>query len=144
VTCDNVIDKGELLDMTELHAIYFKPNGYRTYMDRNGEWRYKFPPMLGPASAQPEGSYQWAECLGNELDCHVENVERDVSHLARVMSKLVAVSPSPWNVFPNPACGKIDTYLQLSCGLNHKQVIALMMMFGHDALAIKLSALQVG
>ena len=34
--------------------------------------RYHFPPMLGPASDQPEGSYEWGECYGNELDYHVD------------------------------------------------------------------------
>jgi hypothetical protein len=93
--------------------------------------RCKFPPMLGPASNQPEGSYQWAECWGNELEYRAESVERMVWDLANFVAKLVVANPPPWSVFPDPPCGNIDTYLRLCCGLNHQQITALLMMFGH-------------
>ena len=44
--------------------------------------RYKFPVMLGPAHDKPAGSYQRAECWGNELDNHVERGAGSVEALA--------------------------------------------------------------
>jgi hypothetical protein len=34
--------------------------------------RYHFPPMLGPVSAHPVGSFQHGLCLGNEFDYMTE------------------------------------------------------------------------
>jgi hypothetical protein len=43
--------------------------------------RYKFAPVLGPANDKPIGSFQRAECWGNELKFLVESIEKSVDHL---------------------------------------------------------------
>jgi hypothetical protein len=97
--------------------------------------RYKFPAMLGPASEQPEGSYEWAECWGNELEYRAENLEEEVWRFSDFIRKLIAANPPPWGVFPKPPCGNIDAYLRLCCGLNAERVAAVLMAFGHITLA---------
>ena len=52
--------------------------------------RYHFAPMLGPASHQAEGSYDWAECYGNELDYHVERLADEVDRFAEIIGKWAA------------------------------------------------------
>ena len=49
---------------------------------------YHFPPMLGPASGKPEGSYEWAECYGNELDYHVERLADEVDHFGEIIGEV--------------------------------------------------------
>ncbi len=102
----------------------------------NKRSHYQFPPMLGPASAQPEGSYEWAECWGNELEYHAENLEYEVGRFADLVRKLVAANPPPWNVFPEPPCQNIDSYLRLCC-----QVAAVLMAFGLTSLASTILAM---
>ena len=51
--------------------------------------------MLGPASREAEGSYEWAECYGNELDYHEERLAEEVDHFAEIIGKLAAADPPP-------------------------------------------------
>jgi hypothetical protein len=62
--------------------------------------RYHFAPMLGPAS-HPEGSYDWAECYGNELDYHVERLADEVDRFAEIIGKLVPQTPHHGRSFPS-------------------------------------------
>jgi|HubBroStandDraft_6_1064221.scaffolds.fasta_scaffold142654_6 hypothetical protein len=93
--------------------------------------RYKFPPMLGPASAHPEGSREWAECLGNELDYRAERaVAYAVDDLLAVVDKAMSAEIPPWTVWPDPPCGSADAYFRLCTGLSYEQICVLKQTFG--------------
>jgi hypothetical protein len=96
--------------------------------------RYHFAPMLGPASGQPEGSYEWAECYGNELDYHVNSLADEVYRFAQIVTKLVAADLPPWTLFPNPPCGTADAFFRL-CGMTSDQVADELAACGHTNLA---------
>ncbi len=96
--------------------------------------RYHFPPMLGPASRQAEGSYDWAECYGNELDYHVERLAGEV-RLAEIIGKLVAADPPPWMIFPKPSCRTADAFFRLCGGMTQEQTAAVLGVCGHTDLA---------
>src|SRR5689334_7046037 len=96
---------------------------------------YRFPPMLGPASGKPQGSYEWAECYGNELDYHVEHLADEVESFAQVISKLIAADPPPWTVFPNPPCRSADGFFRLCGGMTCDQIAAVLAACGHTDLA---------
>ncbi len=96
--------------------------------------RYKFPVMLGPAHDKPAGSYQRAECLGNELEYHAESVQRQVDHLADVVKRILAEDPPPWTVFPDPSCGSLDAFLVICCGIAVDQMEQLLHTFDHHDL----------
>jgi hypothetical protein len=106
------------------------------WMRYNGDMeRYHFPPMLGPASRKPEGSYEWAECCGNELDYHVERLAREVDHFAKIIGKLAATDPPPWSIFPNPPCRTADAFFRLCGGMTREKIAAVLVAFGHADLA---------
>ena len=96
--------------------------------------RYHFAPMLGPASGQPEGTYEWAECYGNELDHHVESLVDEVYRFAQIVTKFVAADPLPWTIFPNPPCRTADAFFRL-CGMTSDQVADVLAACGHTDLA---------
>ena len=75
--------------------------------------RYHFAPMLGQASHQAEGSSDWAECYGNELDYHVERLADEVDRFAGIIGKLVAADPPPWTILPKPPCRTADAFFSL-------------------------------
>ena len=88
--------------------------------------RYHFPPMLGPASRQAEGSYEWAECYGDELDYHMESLADEVDRFAQIIGKLAAADPLPWTIFPNPSCGTADAFFRLCGGMTQEQTAAVL------------------
>ena len=96
--------------------------------------RYHFPPMLGPASRQAEGSYEWAECYGNELDYHVESLADEVDRFAGIIGKLVAADPPLWTIFPKPPC-RTDAFFRLCGGMTQEQTAAVLAACGHTNLA---------
>jgi hypothetical protein len=97
--------------------------------------RYHFPPMLGPASRQVEGSYEWAECYGNELDHHVESLADEVDRFAGIIGKLVAADPPLWTTFPKPPCRTADAFFRLCGGMTQEQTAAVLAAYGHTNLA---------
>jgi hypothetical protein len=97
--------------------------------------RYHFPPMLGPASDKPEGSYEWAECYGNELDYHVERHADEVHRFAEIIGKLMVTDPPPWTIFPKPTCRSADAFFRLCGGMTSDQVAAALTACGHTDLA---------
>jgi hypothetical protein len=97
--------------------------------------RYHFAPMLGPASHQAEGSYEWAECYGNELDYHVERLADEVDRFAEIIGKLVAADPPPWTIFPKPPCRTADAFFRLCGGMTQEQTAAVLAACGHTDLA---------
>jgi hypothetical protein len=96
--------------------------------------RYHFPPMLGPASSQPEGSYGWGECYGNELDYHVDRLTDEVDRFARMITELVRADPPPWTIFPNPPCPTTDAFFRL-CGMAQEQIVVVLAECDHTDLA---------
>jgi hypothetical protein len=98
--------------------------------------RYKFPPMLGPARGQPAGSYQRAECFGNELDYTVERVADAVDHLADLIKRILADDPPPWDAFPNPPCELPGDFFEICCGINGVELGKLLHVFGHHDLCV--------
>jgi hypothetical protein len=97
--------------------------------------RYHFAPMLGPASHQAEGSYDWAECYGNELDYHVERLADEVDRFAEIIGKLVAADPPPWTIFPKRPCRTADAFFRLCGGMSQEQTAAVLAACGHTDLA---------
>jgi hypothetical protein len=97
--------------------------------------RYHFPPMLGPASDKPQGSYEWAECYGNELDYHVERLADEVYHFAQIIGQLAATDPPPWTIFPKPPCHTADAFFRLCGGMTQEQIAAVLAACGHTDLA---------
>ena len=91
--------------------------------------------MLGPASDKAEGSYEWAECYGNELDYHVESLLGEVDSFATMIGKLVAAEPPPWSIFPDPACRTADAFFRLCGGITQEQIATLLAACGHTVLA---------
>jgi hypothetical protein len=79
--------------------------------------RYKFAPMLEPAHDKPAGSFQRAECYGNELEYSAECVELQVDRLANLVRRILAEDLPPWTVFPDPPCETLDTFLMICCGI---------------------------
>ena len=100
-----------------------------------GMERYHFPPMLGPASCQPEGGYEWAECYRNELDYHVERLADEVDRFAEIIAKLVAANPPPWTIFPKPSCRTADAFFRLCGGMTQEQIATVLAACGHTDLA---------
>lgn len=79
--------------------------------------------MLGPASAHPVGTPEWAECLGNELDYMIERAnDHGVEGLVPLIRVAITASTPPWKVWPRPPCDTPDTYFELCTGLNYKQL----------------------
>ena len=97
--------------------------------------RYHFPPMLGPPSGKPQGSYEWGECYGNELDYHAESLADEVDRFAEIIGKLAAVDPPPWTIFPNSPCRTADAFFRLCGGMTSDQVAAVLAACGHTNLA---------
>jgi hypothetical protein len=97
--------------------------------------RYHFPPMLGPASGKPEGSYEWAECYGNELDYHVERLADEVCSFGQIIGKLVATDPPPWTIFPKPLYRTADAFFHLCGGMTQEQIAVVLAACGHTDLA---------
>jgi hypothetical protein len=93
--------------------------------------RYKFPPMLGPASAHREGTREWAECLGNELDYRVDRAEQDAVEDLIPPIKL-AMRVAPWTVWLDPPCGSADAYFRLCTGLSYEQIWVLINTYKAD------------
>lgn len=95
--------------------------------------RYKFPPMLGPASSHPVGSKKWAECLGNELEYRVERAEKNgVENLIPLINLAITAKTPPWEVWPEPPCGTVDDYFFLCTGLNYNQLLTLITVYKKD------------
>jgi hypothetical protein len=93
--------------------------------------RYKFPPMLGPASAHPEGTREWAECLGNELDYRADRAEQVILHdLMPFIAKILSAPTPPWTLWPAPPCGSADAFFRLCAGLSYEQIMLLVNTFG--------------
>ena len=74
--------------------------------------------MLDPAHDKPAGSFQRAECLGNELGDHVERVADAVDQLAAVIKRLMAEDLPPRTLFSDPPCGSSEAFLVLCCGID--------------------------
>ena len=91
--------------------------------------------MLGPASSKPQGSYEWGECYGNELDYHVESLADEVDRFAGTIGKLVAADPPPWTIFPNPPCRTADAFFRLCGGMTQEQTATVLAACGHTNLA---------
>ena len=91
--------------------------------------------MLGQASHQAEGSSDWAECYGNELDYHVERLADEVDRFAEIIGKLVAADPPPWTIFPKPPCRTADAFFRLCGGMTQEQTAAVLAACGHTDLA---------
>jgi hypothetical protein len=77
--------------------------------------RFHFAPMLGPASAHPVGSFDHALCLGNEFEYTTDRLTDDLEHFIPIVRK--AVETKPWEVWPDPPCGDIDSYFFACSGL---------------------------
>jgi hypothetical protein len=89
--------------------------------------KYKFPPMLGPASSHPDDSPEWAEAFGNELEYRTERaVEVGVEDLLGFMRRLVAVEP--WAV-PNPVGCTRDKFFERATGYTYRQLWTLIDTF---------------
>jgi hypothetical protein len=97
--------------------------------------RYKFAQMLGPAHDKPAGSYERAECFGNELDYTVERVTDAVDGLSDLVKRILADDPPPWTVFPDPPCGSLDAFLLICCGIERLEIVQVLDTFGHPDLA---------
>jgi hypothetical protein len=83
--------------------------------------KHKFAPMLGPASKYPEGSPEWAECMGNELDYVTETaVDVGVERLLGMVRQ--AMAGEPWLVWPDPPCQTPDGYFELCTGLTYARL----------------------
>ena len=91
--------------------------------------------MLGPALRQAEGSYEWAECYGNELDYHVDSLMAEVDRFAEIIGKLVVADPPPWTIFPKPPCRTADAFFRLCGGMTQDQTAAVLAACGHTNLA---------
>lgn len=91
--------------------------------------KYKFQPMLGPASNYPEGSVQWALCLGNELDYNAERVDRDLDDLIGILQRVTSAAIPPWEVWPPSDPGGIDNYMMLCTGYTYFQLYSLIDLF---------------
>ena len=96
--------------------------------------RYKFPPMFGPAHRYPVGTFQRAECFGNELDYTVERVADDVVALAALLKRILVEDPPPWAIWPDPPCRSLDSFLVLSCGRGEPEKTQVLHSFGHHDL----------
>ena len=89
--------------------------------------KHKFPPMLGPASAHPVGSPDWAEAYGNELDYTVERaIDHGIDDLLAVMQRLVAAEP--W-MAPNPVGANRDEFIERTTGYTYRQLRTLIDTF---------------
>ena len=97
--------------------------------------RYHFPPMLALHSDKPQGSDEWAECYGNELDYHVERLVDEVHRFAQIVGKLVAADPPPWTIFPKPPCRTADAFFRVCGGITSDQIAAVLRACGHTDLA---------
>jgi len=93
----------------------------------HGMKRYHFPPMLGPASAHPVGSFQHGLCLGNEFDYMTERATDTIESYVPILRK--AVETKPWEVWPDPPCGDIDAYCFACSGFTYRQLFALVDAF---------------
>ena len=95
--------------------------------------RYKFPPMLGPSSRHSEGSRQWAECLGNEIEYKVDRAaERGVDELIPLIKKVLSAATPPWEVWPEPPCKSIDAFFQLCTGRTYDQIWCMIKYYKED------------
>jgi hypothetical protein len=89
--------------------------------------KYKFAPMLGPASAHPVGSSDWAEAHGNELDYTVERaIDCGVDDLLVVMRRLITTEP--WQ-FSNPIGATRDEFVERTAGYSYHQLWTLIDTF---------------
>jgi hypothetical protein len=93
--------------------------------------RYEFPPMLGPAADQPLGSFERAECFGNELDRVTEQVADAVARLAEVVKRILAEEEQILNAFGTPS---LDEYLARCCGVGEMEMMAVLHASGHHDL----------
>lgn len=89
--------------------------------------RYHFAPMLGPASAHPVGSFDCALCLGNEFDYTTERAVDDLERYVLLLRKVIETKP--WEVWPDPPCGDIDSYCFACSGFTYRQLFVLIDMF---------------
>lgn len=93
--------------------------------------RYKFPPMLGPTSQHPCGSFEYAECLGNELDYRTEKaVKMGVDDLLVTLHKIVGTLP--WLDWPRTPCRSIEAYCLACTGYSYTQLYTLVDTFIPD------------
>jgi hypothetical protein len=91
--------------------------------------------MLGPAYRKPEGSYEWAECYGNELDYHVDRLVDEVHRFAQFVAKLAGADPPPWSIFPDAPYRTPDAFFRLCGGMTQEQIAAELAACGHTDLA---------
>ena len=75
--------------------------------------------MLGPAADQPLGSFERAECFGNELDRVTEQVADAVARLAEVVKRILAEEEQILNAFGTPS---LDEYLARCCGVGEMEM----------------------
>ena len=93
--------------------------------------RYEFPPMLGPVADQPLGSFERAECFGNELDCATEQVADAVARLAEAVKHILVEEKQVLNAFGTPS---LDEYLARCCGVGEMEMMSVLHAFGHHDL----------